>query len=186
MNLEELEYKELKAKAVELGIEIKGNPKREDLEEEVRVAIENAEMLAKEAKYEKPSEDSKKVVENTKSAASTRQSQLQLKKVVITPLDERLKNVPSELVAVGNGKTGFIKKVVKFNTESLEPVAILNLLKERQMLIQESFEKNGKVHTRKRMVPAYNVREMPFTQDDLEAIEAKFGEAVRAQIENNL
>lgn len=173
MDLTELEYKELKAKATELGIEIKGNPKREELEVLVEEAIEAADMAAREASYEKPTEESKVETAKVVDKVSARRNAMQVKKVIITPLDNRMKGLKSEMYAVGNKHTGMIKKVVRFNTPSLEPQCVLDLLNEKTMLIQESYEVNGKMVNRHVNVPAFNIKELELTAEELAEIEGK-------------
>ena len=173
MNLSELKYEELKDKARELGLKVAGNMKREELEVVIEEAMAEAEIAAKEATYEKPTAESKAAVSDSKAKADVRMGALQLRKVIITPLDNRMKDIPSDMFSVGTKATGFIKKVVRFNRETIEPNIILKHLKEKQMLIQETSEVKGKLITKKRSVPAYNIQELEFTKEELEAIANK-------------
>jgi len=158
-------YQELKDRAKELGVEFKGQPAKEELEVLVAEAEEAQAMAAKEAGYEKPTEESKAAVKTEISEVAAkvnaRQEALKLSYVKITPLDERMRGLPSETYSVGNGEIGFIKKVVVFNKPSWEPACILQLFAEKSMLIQESATVNGQEIVRNIEVPAFAVVEVP-------------------------
>lgn len=191
-------YQEKKEKAKELGVEFTGQPSTADLDkwiaeaegnapevdpleaeekaaEEARKA-EEAAIAAKEATYEKPTEESKnavkKQVADASKKVSARQAAMKMTKVKITPLDERMRSIPSEYYSVGNKHIGFISKVVKFNQPTWEPECILQLLREKTMLIQESATVNGKEVVRHKSTEAFAIVELPLTNEEKEQLEA--------------
>lgn len=163
-------YQELKEKAKELGVEVTGQPSKAELEVMVQDAEEAKSMADKEAKFEKPTEEAKKAVQSQMSDAAkkvtARQAAMLMKKVKITPLDERMRGLPSEYFSVGNKHIGFITKVVKFNKPTWEPECILQLLREKKMVIQESETVNGKEVVIKRETEAYAITEVPLTPEE--------------------
>ena len=165
-------YEELKQKAKDIGVEFKGQIAREELEALVAAKEEEIIMAAKAASYEKPNEVTKAVVSEASKKVNARQEALLMKKVKITPLDERLRGIPSEYFSVGNKNIGFISKVVRFNVPTWEPQAILNILGEKQMLIQETATVNGKEVVRKRLTEAYAIVEVPLTAEEEEQLAA--------------
>ena len=169
-------YNELKERARELGVDFKGQPAKEELEVMVQEA-EEAKMIAdKAAGYETPTEESKTAVKAEISAAAAkvnaRQEALKMTKVKITPLDERMRSLPSEMFSVGNKQLGFIKKVVKFGKPTWEPNVILELLRSKTMLIQQTETVNGKEVTRKVETEAYAIVELPLTDEEKAQLEA--------------
>lgn len=159
---------ELKAKAKELGIEFKGNIKTDDLED----LVEQAEMEKKAAGYDKPlpKADTESATEGT-TKADMRKSALKMVRCIVTPLDERMRTLPSEMYSTGNRKLGFIKKVVRFNVETLEPQIIIDLLQEKQSLIQQTNMVNGKLETKKTFSDAFNIRILPdFTEEEIKEL----------------
>lgn len=169
-------YEELKKKATDLGVEFKGQIAKAELEALIVAKEEEIMMAEKEAQYEKPTEESKAAVKAEVSEASkrvnARQNALLMKKVKITPLDERMRSIPSEYFSVGNKNIGFISKVVKFNVPTWEPQIILDTLREKQMVIQESATVNGKEVVRKKLTEAYAIVEVPLTAEEKEQLEA--------------
>ena len=163
-----MERKELIAKAEDMGLEFKGNISTVKLED----LIENAEMEAKANSYEMPNEESKAQVKTevkaVKTKASARQEALLLSKVIITPLDERMRDMPSEMYSVGNKNVGFIKKVVRFGVPTLEPKIILDMLREKKALIQsKTTGPKGQPTIKKRMSPAFSIETLEITEEDL-------------------
>ena len=161
-------YTELKEEAKSLGLEIKGNPKKEELEELIRIAKEEALFAAKEATYEKPvvTEEAKKAP----AKADVRKEAMKMSKVIITPLDERMREMPSEMYSVGNSKAGFIKKVVRFNEPTWEPQIILDMLKEKTALIQQKKVVNGKEIVTKRQAAAFAIQPAELTDEEKAAL----------------
>lgn len=163
-------YQELKEKAKELGVDVSGQPNKAELEVLVQDAEEAKTMAAKEATFEKPNEEAKKAVQSQISDAAkkvnARQAAMLMKKVKITPLDERMRGLPSEYFSVGNKHIGFISKVVRFNKPTWEPECILQLLREKKMIIQESETINGKEVVIKREVEAYAISEVALTPEE--------------------
>lgn len=159
--------KEQIAKAEDMGLEFKGNISNDALEE----LIENAEMAAKEATFEKPTEESKavtkKAIGETSGKADARKEALRMIKCVVTPLDERMRDMPSEMFSTGNKQLGFIKKVVRFGVETIEPKVILDTLREKKALIQSKSVVNGKQVVTKRLSPAFSIQELEFTEEEL-------------------
>jgi len=168
-------YDELKQKATDLGVEFKGQIAKVELEALIAAKEEEIMMAEKEAQYEKPTEESKAAVKAEVSEASkkvnARQNAMLMKKVKITPLDERMRSIPSEYFSVGNRHIGFITKVVRFNEPTWEPQIILDTLREKQMVIQESSTVNGKEVTRKKLTEAYAIMEIPLTAEEKEQLE---------------
>lgn len=163
-----MDRKEQLAKATELGLEFPKNITDSKLAD----IIEEAEMLAKEAQFEKPAPKPKEAKKVDK--VSARKEALLMKRVIITPLDERMRTSPSELYSVGNKNIGFIKKVVRFGVETLEPQIILNALKEKRTLIQQTTVINGKPVTRKRQGAAFAIEYLPdLTKEELEELKGK-------------
>lgn len=168
----QMTYEELKQKAKDIGVEFKGQIARDELEALVAAKEEEIIMAEKAATYEKPNEVTKAVVSEASKKVNARQEALLMKKVKITPLDERLRGIPSEYFSTGNKHIGFISKVVRFNVPTWEPQAILNILREKQMLIQETATVNGKEVVRKRLTEAYAIVEVPLTAEEEEELAA--------------
>lgn len=163
-----MDRKDKIAKATELGLEFPKNISNDKLDE----LLEEAEMLAKEAQYEKPEvkPDAPKKVDK----ASARKEALRMRRVIITPLDERMRTAPSELYSVGNKNIGFIKKVVRFGIETLEPQIVLDTLKEKKALIQQTTIVNGRPKTTKRQGAAFAIEYLPdLTKEELEELKDK-------------
>jgi len=163
-----MERKDKIAKAEDMGLEFPKNISNDKLDE----IIEEAEMLAKEAAYEKPAEKPAEVKKVDKATA--RKQALLMKRCIITPLDERMRTAPSELYSVGNKNIGFIKKVVRFGVETLEPMIVINNLKEKKALVQQTTVVNGKPKTTKRMGSAFAIEILPdLTKEEIEELKAK-------------
>lgn len=172
-----MDYKETREKAVELGIEVKGNPKKDELEQMIADKQEELVIAAKAEGYEKPKEEfvtkAKAVVTEAQSKVNARKNALKMVKCIITPLDERMRDMPSEMYSVGNRSVGFIKKVVRFNEETIEPTIILKHLKEKRMLIQQTKVVNGRQVVSKKSAPAFAIQELAFTEEELENFKNK-------------
>jgi len=151
------EREELVEKAKSLDLEFKGNIKTETL----RVLVEEREIELKASAYEKPTEESKKAVKATKTNADIRREALLMKRCIITPLAETSRNLPSEMFSIGSPKLGFIKKVVRFNVETLEPKVIIDHLEEKKTLLQIKSMVDGKPVVTKRLSKAYSVQILP-------------------------
>jgi len=157
---------ELKVKAKELDVEYKSNISTDKLEE----LVEAAEMAKKEAGYEKPikkKDDEPKRVDK----ATMRKNAMLMKRCIITPLDERLRGAPSEMYSVGNGSLGFIKKVVQFGVETLEPMVIIEHLRDKQALIQQATVVKGMPKVTKKLGKAFAIEMLPdYTEEEWKAI----------------
>ena len=183
-------YNEMKERAKELGIDFTGQPSKDDLEKwiteaeaklggidpvaaeeaeaKAKLAAEEAAMAAKEAKFEKP--EKPVVAQVSANKANPLRNAMKMVKVKITPLDERMRGIPSEVFSVGNKHTGFIKKVVRFNQPTWEPEATLQMLREKTRIIQETEVVNGKEIVRKKQAEAYSITVLPLTADDKAAL----------------
>ena len=156
-------YTELKDRAKELNVEFKGQIAKEELEALVASAEEELEMQSKAEGYEKPIPT---VAETAKKKVNARQAAMLMRKVKITPLEERMRGLPSEFYSVGNGSIGFVKKVVRFNVPTWEPQVLLDMLAEKTMLIQEETTVNGKEVTIVRSAEAYSIVDVPLTAEE--------------------
>lgn len=173
-----MERKEIIAKLEELGADYKKNAKTEDLVIVLAEAKEMKELEDAEAKIEAKAakaevaetveveEGAKKPLSATQKAGA-RQEAHRLIKCIITPLDDKMKTLPSEMYSVGNRNIGFVKKVVRFGVITPEPKIILDTLKEKKALIQQTMEINGKPVTRKVLSPAFAIQELEFTAEEL-------------------
>jgi hypothetical protein len=154
-------YNELKDRARELGIEVKGNPAADTLEEQVRVAEEEAAISGKDAKVEK--QETASVPVNGKKKVMSRQDAMEMIKVKITPLDEAMKGLPSDMFTVANKNIGSITQVVVFNKPCLVFRIIVDMLRVIQMPVGITGD-DGVV--RFDLVEAYSVTEVPFTEEE--------------------
>jgi hypothetical protein len=154
-------YNELKDAARALGLEVKGNPKVEDLEEMVRVAEEEAAISGKDANVEK--QETVAVPVTVKKKIMSRQDAMEMIKVKITPLDEAMKGLPSDMFAVANKNIGSVTQVVVFNKPRLVFRIIVDMLKATQMPISITGD-DGIV--RFDLVEAYAITEIPFTEEE--------------------
>ena len=157
-----MERKDMIAKAKDMGLEFKGNLSNDDLDE----LIENAELAAKEAQFEKPNEESKKVIKETASKAEKVKQLNEMVIATIIPLDERMRDLPSEMYCVGT-KNGFKKQVIKFNKDVLVFRAIVDMLKEKRALIQSKTTVNGKEVVKKVMSSAFAISTREPTEAEL-------------------
>ncbi len=175
---------DLKQEADELGLEYKGNISNVDLEALINEsgaeesADEEASMSAKEAKYMKPDPEAavevKKEVTAAKKKASARKESMRMVKCIITPLSENMRDMPSEMYSVNALGAGFIKKVVRFNVETIELVTFINFLREKKALLQvKSKNKHGREIVRKQLAPAFSIQEIPLTDEEIDQIEKK-------------
>jgi len=170
---------DLKVEAEALNLEYRGNISSNDLEalideakQDSKANAEEASMNAKEAKYMKPDPEvaieTKKEVSAAKKKASARKESMRMVKCIITPLSENMRELPSEMYSVNAYGAGFVKKVVRFNTETIEPVVVLNFLREKKALIQvKSKNKHGREIVRKQLAPAFSIQELPLTDEDI-------------------
>lgn len=165
-----------KAIADEMGLEYARNIPTEKLVEMVeaeKAAREEGAMEAKAASFAtpEPEKDTKKTSAQDKVAAV--KESFRMRKCIVTPLDERMREYPSEMFSVGNSKTGFITKVVKFNVETIEPVSILGFLESKQALMQVKTTVNGKEIVRKQFGKAFNIQYLEFTDEEIEKFKSK-------------
>lgn len=162
-----MERKEKIARLEELGVEFKKNISNEELD----IMLEEAEIEAKAAAA--PVAVKKEGEMSASDKASARQNALKLVKCVITPLDDKMKQLPSEMYSVGNKNIGFVKKVVRFGTPTLEPQCIIDLLKEKRALLQQTTEINGKPVTKKVLLPAFAIEELKLTEEEINSVKNK-------------
>lgn len=170
----DLTYNELKEKAIALGISVKGNPKKEELELAIEEKLDEQMLAAKAATYESIPPEEKVVAPEVSEAvqkANNRRDAYLMVKCIVTPLREEHRTLPSELFCIASS-TVTIKKVVTFNKTTLEPSAILNHLREQTMPVYTKFFVDGKEYTKTELVPAYNIKELDFTEEELEAVKA--------------
>lgn len=124
---------ELFDKAIKLGVEFKKNISNDELERLIEdkemVMSKDAEAnavhkeLMPEGKVTKP--------KRVKKVTDPRKSALKMKRCIITPLDHRKRDYSSEVISVGSKATGFIKKAIRFNEETLEPISIIRALRSK-------------------------------------------------------
>jgi len=160
-------YDETKQKARDLGIVVKGNPSQVALEEEIRLCEETLAIANKDA-----GKDAELIVDKPKvKKAMSRQEAMQMVKVRVTPLDEALKGLPSDLYAVANKNIGTVSQVVLFNKPTLVFKVILDSLKATQMAVSGGASGNGAVEFN--LVPAYNIAELSLTEEELATLQGK-------------
>lgn len=154
-----------------MSVDVKGNISNEDLDElyeqtMAEKAIEDKAANAPVADVEPEVVDTPKEKTAIEKANDRREAHKMIK-CIITPLDDKMKTLPSEMYSVGNKNIGFIKKVVRFGRVTIEPKAIVDVIKEKKALIQQTTEINGKPVTRKVMMPAFSIQELEFTAEEL-------------------
>ena len=169
-----MERKELLSKAEELGLEFPKNISSAKLAD----MVEEAGFAAKDSAYEKPVDTDGEVVKvekvkENKPKIAPAMAANRLIRCIITPMADDMRDIPSEMYSVGRSTTGFIKKVVKFNKETREPIAILRHLKGKTRLVQVDTKKPG-VKKLERM-PAFNIQVIP--ELPIEVIERELAEA---------
>jgi len=167
-----MSYDELKEEAQRLGLDFKGNIKKEELEELIRVAQEEEAIAAKNVAVEAAvAPIAVKANIGVKVAAPmTRNEAMQMIKVKVTPLDEALKGLPSDVYSVANKSIGAITQVVLFNKPTFVFKVIVEQLRATQMPIGTQTEK-GTVEWS--LVEAFSVTEIPLTEEELAALKAK-------------
>lgn len=174
---------ELFEKADSLGVKYKKNEKTEIIEARIAEAEDAKNIEEKASGYLDP--EPKDDVENNdepklektepaKKEASVppRLAANRMVRCIINPLSDSMKGINSEMYSVGTGKTGFVKKVVRFNEETLEPLIIVKHLKGKKMLIQSDGKSEGSVKLKN--LPAFNITVLPdYTEKELEELFAK-------------
>jgi len=173
-------HKEKIAKAKELGLEFKGNISAEDLDVLLEEAEQEAEILAKAAKYETPKAEVaekliKEVAKSSDKASAVKESTRMIK-VGVTALSSNMREIPSEMYSFGNTRTGFKKQVIKFDGKPrLYYKNIIDMLREKETLLQVNTTNNkGKNVTIKQMSPAFGITpEIPLTEEELTSIIGK-------------
>ena len=171
------EREKLFEEAETLGLKFKKNISSNDLKEliiEAKDKKEDEEIKAKEATYEKPVKEEEvetEVITEKKPKVSPGQARinaLNLKRVIITPLEPSKQEVQAEIFSIGTGATGFIKRAVKFNEEVLVPVPIIRHIKGKQMSATKGRPTKLGMVQETISVPAYNVQVLPdFTEEEL-------------------
>ena len=167
---------ELFEKADELGVEYKKN----ESTEVIQAKIEEAEIAAKAEGYEKPVKTEDKKEEDKPKTPVTKSGKEvspilaanRMVRCIITPLAESLKGQSSEMYSVGTSATGFVKKVVVFNRETIEPLIVVKHLKGKTMTMQVDTNTPGVAELKR--VPAFNIQVLPdYTEEELEELMAK-------------
>ena len=165
----------------ELGLELKGNISNDELDEK----IEEAEMLAKDAKAMKPKEpveDGKVVTkdpvidtakqERAKKAAAIKNSTI-MEKAIVTPLAQNMREIPSEMYSHLT-KNGTKKQVIKFGKAMPIYKCILDMLDEKQALVQVKTTNNkGKEVTVKQLGKAFMIQRIPLTEEEIAELTSK-------------
>ena len=174
------EREELIAKAEEIGLTFKKNISTVDLQfmvDEAEAAAAEEALLAKAAKAKvADAETSKAIAQEVKAEAekaSGMRESTRMVKVQITALDPRMREIPSDMF-VHKSKYGTKKQVVKFDKPMFVYKVIVDVLKEKQALIQvKSTSSKGKEIVTYQMSPAFMVQEIPLTEEELDAIKNK-------------
>ena len=177
---------ELFAKADELNVTYRKNMSTDD----ITVLIEEAEMAKKAEGYVNPieveeveevvkTETKKPAVKGAKPSNVLKPMTPQKSKVIrganrlvrciIIPLEESMRSINSEMYSVGTPATGFIKKVVRFNEETIEPMILVNHLRGKKMLLQADTGKGARVKLKR--IPAFNIKVLPdYTEEELKEL----------------
>lgn len=173
---------ELFAKADTLGLKYKKNWSADDM----MVLIEEAEMAKIENKIDGNVVVEKSKVDNSKINKASNQAQNIVQKIVktkgqsirdskklirciITPLDETMRSVNSEMYSIGTASTGFVKKVILFNKETLEPMSVIRNLLGRKLLMQTDSATTGKVKLES--PDAFSIKILPdYTETELKKL----------------
>lgn len=183
------ERQELFAKADKLGLDYKKNASSDD----IAVLIEEAEMAKKAEGYDEPAEvvaekaevkpkSEPKKVSGAKPSnvlkpmkaqkGKTLMAANRLIRCIITPLDEAMRTISSEMYSVGSPSTGFVKKVIRFNEETIEPAILVNHLRGKKMLLQQETGKG--VQVKMKRVPAFSIQILKdYTPKEIEELFAK-------------
>jgi len=166
-----MSYDELKEEAKRLNLDVKGNLKKEELEELVRVAQEEEAIAAKNEVVEAAAPVVVKAKPVAKEdAPMTRGEAMQMIQVKVTPLDEALKGLASDMYAVANQYIGTISQVVLFNKPALVFKVLVEHLRATQMPIGTPSE-TGAVEWS--LVEAFAITEIPLTEEELAGLQAK-------------
>lgn len=174
------EREELIAKAEEIGLEFPKNISTANLqlqvdEKEAELANAAIEAKAAGAKTADP-ETSKAIAKEVKAEAdkvSGMRASTQMIKVNITALDPRMREIPSDMFTTMT-RWGTKKQVVKFGKPMLVYKGIVDMLREKQALIQvKSTSSKGREIVTYQMSPAFMIQEIPLTEEELEEIKGK-------------
>jgi len=170
------EREELIAKAGEMGLEFKKNMSTVDLQLLVDEAEQEAADKAIEEKASKAETASVEVSEKIvaeKNKASGMRSSTEMVKVIVTALDPRMREIPSDMFT-HMGKFGTKKQVVKFGKEQLVFKVITDMLAEKKSLQQvKRTSSKGREITTYQMSPAFMIQEIPLTAEELAEIQGK-------------
>lgn len=99
-----------------------------------------------------------------------------LVRVRITCMDATKKDVPGEFFSVCNSAIGSIKKFIPFHQEEPYhvPIAIINVLKEKQHQTMVKIKRDGKEVKRSKLVRTFAIEELPpLTPKELNELKAK-------------
>ena len=98
---------------------------------------------------------------------------MKLVRVIITPMDSlKAANMDSDVFCAGNSVLGTVKRVIPFGVEWHVEQILLNTIREKKFQLFTS-KKNarGATETTARLVPAYNITELPpLTQEELDKL----------------
>lgn len=170
------ERDELKAKAVEIGLEYKGNISTTELQllvDEKEAELADAAITVKASKAEVADPETSKEIAKEVDKASGIRTSTQMVKAKVTALDPRMREIPSDMF-IHIGKYGTKKQVVRFGKEQLIYKVIADMLKEKESLQQvKSTGSKGREVTTYQMSPAFMVQEIPLTDEELTEIQGK-------------
>lgn len=89
--------------------------------------------------------------------------QLKLLKVLITPVDSAKRDWEGEIFSVGNDVLGTVSRYVPFNQEWFVEAVLVRHIKQRefQYLQHKKDKATGRDYVDSKLVPAFNVQELP-------------------------
>lgn len=156
----------LKEQLTQRGISFKSNATKATLEK----------LLAKADEQEEQEDENTKLIEHQEDA-------LKLVHVIITPNDPIKQQMGQEYFGAGNSKVGTIARVIPFGEQWLVEQILVNSIKEKQYQLHISKrDSKGDVYTETKLVPAYQITELPLpTKEELSEL-AKLQQA-RASVE---
>ena len=172
----------LKNKAKLLGIKHSGNIGEEALREKI-----NAKMNGEEEEMEFTGKKAKAVAKeetDLEIRARQRKQQMKLVRVRIANMNPSKSDLQGEIVTVGNKFLGSVKKFIPFGEATDDgyhiPFILYEELKTRMFQQISTKRKNGQIIVTTRMVPEYNIQELPqLTRKELKVLADKQGAAER-------
>ena len=155
----------LKDKADLLGVKYSPNISETTLAKRVKEALEEG--------YK--SQEAKELDEaaNTERLAAIKEAN-RLVRCIVTPTNPVKSNLPGVIMAVSNNIVGSFRKFIQFNTEYHVPYIIFKALKDKKEMYHYTTKVDGKEVTRNKLMPQYNITELPpLTQEELTALAKK-------------